>query len=59
LHLRFPWQAPRRVVEDELNVRSRFCGRPDLVRVGHVELQRNEPLVAQGAQRLSGLRAVA
>ena len=40
------------VVEDELDVRRRFCGRADLVRVGHVEPQRHEPLVTQVAQRL-------
>ncbi len=40
------------VVEDEIDVRSRVCGRTDLVRVGHVEPQQNEPLVTQVAQRL-------
>jgi hypothetical protein len=40
------------VVEDELDVRSRVAGRTDLVHVRHVEPQRNQPLVAQGAQRL-------
>src|SRR5258708_3744138 len=40
------------VVEDQLDVRRRFSGRPDLVRVGYVEPQRNEPLAEQVAQRL-------
>jgi hypothetical protein len=62
LHGRFlVASATPALLKTRLDVRRRFAGRADLVRVGHVDPQQHDALVTHSARRrsASGLRAVA